>query len=124
MAPRIAENIAAREMSLGLTIPLPKVWATAVPKNKAPMSSKQAMMKRTFRGSMAPVMTEVTTSVAESFNPLVNSKRRIMAMNPIATIKIWSSKISLSVSLAQNLRRVESRHAGLALDLHPAGFAI
>ena len=105
-------------------MPLPKVWATAVPKNKAPTSSKQAIRNRTFRGSMAPVMTDVTTKVAASFKPLVNSKKRMMAINPIAKIKAWVSKILVSVSPANHLCRMEGGHAGLALDLHPAGFAI
>jgi len=116
--------MAAREMSWGLTIPLPKVWATAVPKNNAPINSKKAMIKRTLRGSMAPVMTEVTTRVAESFSPLLNSKRRIMAINPKTMIRAWASKILLSVSLAEDLRRMKGLHAGLTPNLHAARFTI
>jgi hypothetical protein len=48
---------------------------------------KKAIIKRIVRGSMALMITEVTTKVAESFNPLLNSKRRIIAMNPKTMIR-------------------------------------
>ena len=73
---------------------------------------------------MAPMITEVTTKVAESFNPLLNSKRRIIAMNPKTMIKEWACKISLSVCLAEDLHRMKGLHAGLTSNLHAARFTI
>jgi len=53
VAARTAAKMTARVMFRGLTIPLPRVSATAVPRNQAPANSKTAMRRRALRGSRA-----------------------------------------------------------------------
>jgi hypothetical protein len=50
------------------------------------------VIRRALRGSKAPVITGVTTMLAQSLNPLLNSKNKTMAMKKQAMIRTLASK--------------------------------
>jgi hypothetical protein len=62
------------------------------------------MTKSAFLGSRAPVITGVTTKLAQSLNPLLNSKNKTMTMSEQAKIRMCVSKRLLPISHEDYLR--------------------
>src|SRR5437879_4651781 len=77
-APTRAERTTSWETALGSTMPLPRVDATSV-ETSAPRTFATAAMPRATPGRRARVEIDVAMAFAESWKPLVKSKRRAVA---------------------------------------------
>jgi hypothetical protein len=73
----------------------PIVWATKVPKRNGPMNSPNAAIPNAIRGVIAPVVIIVATTLAASWKPLVNPKKRAKATTIMANSKIELSMENL-----------------------------
>src|ERR1039457_5088447 len=96
------------------TSPLPTVWATPVPNTKAATKLKNAAHSTAWPGDSTRVDTTVATELAASWNPLMKSNIRAMAM-----IAIVSSRTGLMSTV---LDHDALQHIGYVLAAVGGGF--